>query len=123
MNITSKDTTIYKKEYEGKTYYRARISKKNQNNEYENGYIDIKLPKDTELEDKTKIDITKGFMSFYKTKDKKDVFYIVVQEYSKKNAEEKQEIKEIKQENSTKLYEDFGNQITVEELDNMQLPF
>lgn len=117
MNITSKDTMIYKKEYEGKTYYRARISKKNQNNEYENGYIDIRLPKDTELENKTKIDITKGFMSFYKTKEKKDVFYIVVQEFSKKDTE-------IKQEKTIDEYEQFGNSITVEELDaGMDLPF
>lgn len=127
MNITNNNTMIYVKEDEnGKKHYRARVSRKNQNNEYENGYIDIRLPKDTELENKTKIDITKGFLSFYNYKDKEDkqhtIWYIVVQEYSKKNAEEKQEINETKQENSTKLYEDFGNQITVDDLD-MPLPF
>lgn len=124
MNITSKDIMIYKKEYEGKTYYRAGLSRKKQDGSYEKGYIDVKLPKDVELDNQTKINITKGFLSFYKTKDKKDVFYIVVQEYSKKNTEEKQKINEIKQENSTKLYEDFGNQITVDDLDSgMDLPF
>ena len=123
MNITNNNTMIYVKEDKnGKKHYRARVSRKNQNNEYENGYIDIRLPKDTELENKTKIDITKGFLSFYNYKDKEDkqhtIWYIVVQEYSKKNAE-------IKQENSKEVYEQFGNktEYTAEELDDLPLPF
>lgn len=126
MNITNNNTMIYVKEDEnGKKHYRARVSRKNQNNEYENGYIDIRLPKDTELENKTKIDITKGFLSFYNYKDKEDkqhtIWYIVVQEYSKKNEEKKQENSK---ENTTDIYKEFGErtQITTDELD-MDLPF
>ena len=122
MNITNNNTMIYVKEDEnGKKHYRARVSRKNQNNEYENGYIDIRLPKDTELENKTKIDITKGFLSFYNYKDKEDkqhtIWYIVVQEYSKKEAKKEQE-------NSKEVYEQFGNktEYKAEELD-MDLPF
>ena len=122
MNITNNNTMIYVKEDEnGKKHYRARVSRKNQNNEYENGYIDIRLPKDTELENKTKIDITKGFLSFYNYKDKENkqhtIWYIVVQEYSKKEAKKEQE-------NSKEVYEQFGNktEYKAEELD-MDLPF
>lgn len=82
MNITSEKVKIYAKEFNGKMYYRARISKKDKNGEYENAYIDVKLPKDITLQDKSEIEITKGFLSFYKNKEKKDVFYIVVQEYT-----------------------------------------
>lgn len=116
MNITSKDTMIFKKEHEGKTYYRAGLSRKKQDGSYEKGYIDVKLPKDVELDNQTKINITKGFLSFYKTKDKKDVFYIVIQELQKQG-----EIKQVN--NEVDPYKEFGDktQITVDELDD--LPF
>ena len=123
MNITSKDTMIFKKEHEGKIYYRAGLSRKKQDGSYEKGYIDVKLPKDVELDNQTKIDITKGFLSFYNYKDKEDkqhtIWYIVVQEYSKKNEEKKQK-------NSKEVYEQFGNktEYTAEELDmDLPLPF
>ena len=82
MNITSKDTMIFAKEFDGKMHYRAGLSSKNKDGEYESGYIDVRMPKGTELENKTKINITKGFLSFYKTKEGKDIWYIVVQEFT-----------------------------------------
>ena len=106
MNITSEKVKIYAKEFNGKMFYRARLSKKDKNGQYENGYIDVKLPKDTTIEDKTEINITKGFLSFYKSKENKDVFYIVVQEFSKENATQEK------------------TSYTAEELDEgMELPF
>jgi len=82
MNITSNNTMIFAKEFEGKLHYRAGLSKKNQNGQYESAYIDVRLPKDAKIENKSKINITKGFLTFYKTKDGKDIWYIVVQEYT-----------------------------------------
>ena len=86
MNITSKDTMIFVKEENGKVHYRAGLSSKKQDDTYAKAYIDIKMPKGTELENKTKINITKGFLSFYnyKGKDNKEhtIWYIVVQEYT-----------------------------------------
>lgn len=86
MNITSNNTMIFVKEENGKTHYRAGLSTKNVKGEYESGYIDVRMPKDTVLENKTKINITKGFLSFYNYKDKEDkkhtIWYIVVQEYT-----------------------------------------
>lgn len=117
MNITSNNTMIFAKEYNGKMYYRAGLSSKKQDGTYESAYIDVKLPKDVSLADKTKINITKGFLSFYKNKDQKDVFYIVVQEYTTES-----EIKEEKKEDD--VYANFGTSIKAEDLDDgMELPF
>lgn len=116
MNITSNNTMIFAKEFNGKMYYRAGLSTKDKDGKYVNGYIDVKLPKDVELADKTKINITKGFLSFYKNKDKKDIFYIVIQEFTTDGG--------VKEEPKDDVYEKFGNSITVEQLDEqMELPF
>ena len=115
MNITSNNTMIFKKEFDGKMHYRAGLSKKNQNGEYESAYIDVRMPR--EVENKTKINITKGFLSFYKNKENKDIFYIVIQEYST-NSEAKEEKKK------DDVYANFGTSIKAEDLDNgMELPF
>lgn len=91
MNITSKEIMIFKKEFEdGKVYYRASLSNKKQDNTYETAYIDVRLPKGVELENKSKISITKGFLTFYKTKDKKDIWYIVVQEFTTEEQKNKE---------------------------------
>ena len=45
MNITSNNTMIFAKEFEGKINYRAGLSSKKQDGTYENGYIDVRLPK------------------------------------------------------------------------------
>lgn len=117
MNISSSNAMIYAREFDGKVRYRTAIVKKNDDNKYERGYIDIKFPKGTELENKTKIKIKKGFMSFYKNKEEKDIFYLVVQEF--------EVIGEFNEEKKTEdPYEKFGTQISVEDLDEeMELPF
>lgn len=77
MNITGK-TMIFKSEYG----YSTAISNKNQNGEYDRMYLSIQLPKGTELENKTIIDITKGFLSIYKTKEGLPKIKIVVMEFT-----------------------------------------
>ena len=112
MNITSKDTMIFVKEDENlKKHYRAGLSTKKQDGTYDKAYIDVKLPKGTDIEDRTKINITKGFLSFYNYKGKDDkqhtIWYIVVQEYTK---QEEQEVMVIE----SKKAEDY---------DDLPLPF
>lgn len=63
MNITGK-TMIFKNTYG----YSTAISRKDKDGKYEKMYISVQLPKDIELENQTMINITKGFLSFYKTK-------------------------------------------------------
>ena len=96
MNITSNNIMIFKKEDNGKVHYRAGLSTKNVKGEYESGYIDVRMPKDTQLENKTKININKGFLSFYNYTGKDDkqhtIWYVVVQEYTLADAIKEQEV-------------------------------
>lgn len=87
MNITGK-CTIYAKEYNGKVLYSTKINKKDENNNWESMYISVQLPRETKLENKTKIEITKGFISFYKNHNGLALIKFIIQEF---NVEEKQE--------------------------------
>lgn len=125
MNITSFNTMIFAKEIDGKIHYRAGLSRKNQKDEYERAYIDVRMPKDANIQDRTKINITSGFLSFYNYLDKegktRTIWYIVVQDYTMENKEK------AKQEKQIDVYEQFGNKISVEQLDadtpDLELPF
>ena len=88
MQVTGK-TMIFKKEYEGKIFYSTSIRNKNINGEYTNMYLNIQLPKGIEPEDKSIIEITKGFISFYESKDGNKIPKIVALEI--KQDEPKQE--------------------------------
>ena len=59
--------TIYRKDFENRTAYTTKISKKNMDGNYENGYIMVQFTNNAELENKTTINIKKGWLSFYKT--------------------------------------------------------
>lgn len=76
MNITG-ETLIFRNEFG----YSTSISRKNQDGEYEKMYLSVQLPKGVELENKTKINITKGFLSFYNDKNGLSKPKIVVMEY------------------------------------------
>ena len=76
MNING-STMIFKNEYG----YSTSISNKNKEGQYESMYITIQLPKGTELENKTKINITKGFISFYKNRNGIAMPKFVIQEF------------------------------------------
>lgn len=80
MNISGK-CTIYAKEFNGRMAYSTNISQKNINGEWENMFVNVQLPKDTNLLDKTKIEVTKGFISFYKDKNGLPHIKLVIQEY------------------------------------------
>ena len=106
MNISGK-TMIFKSEYG----YSTTISKKNQDGEYEKMYLSVQLPKGIELENKSFIDITKGFLSFYNTKDGLPKIKIVVMEYTTDADEQyKQEEREAIQ-NEGSYEEVFGGEL------------
>lgn len=102
MNITG-EILIFRNEFG----FSTSISRKNQNGEYERMYISVQLPKGIELENKTKINITKGFLSFYKNKQGLSQVKIVVMEY--KTDEELQEREAIQNEQNYNY--DFGNDL------------
>ena len=91
MQVTGK-TMIFRKEYEGKNIYSTNISNKNINGEYTNMYINVQLPKGVEVENKTYIEITKGFLAFYKDKNGLPKIKVVAMEI--KQDEPKQEVQE-----------------------------
>lgn len=105
MQILGK-TMIFRKEYEGKSFYSTNISNKDINGEYTNMYISVQLPKGTELENKTMIEITKGFLSFYQAKEGLPKLKIVVMNYKTEDdiEYEKEEREAIQNESSYEMY-------------------
>ena len=87
MNITG-EIKIFKRNYEGKELYSTSLTNKNKDGTYENMYISAQLPKGVTLENNTKINITKGFMSFYKDKLGYAKPKVVIQEFELENGSE-----------------------------------
>lgn len=80
---------IFKKVFDdGNVAYSTSISNKNQDGKYNYIYIPVQFPKGTELDDKTNIEIKKGFLTFYTTKDGKNQIKLVVMDFeSRANTE------------------------------------
>ena len=85
LNINGK-TIIYKNTYG----YSTAISNKKQDGTYERMYVSLQLPKGVEVENKTYIEITKGFLTFFKDKNGLPKIKIVAMEI--KQDEPKQEV-------------------------------
>ena len=70
MKVTGK-TTIFAKDFPNGRMYSTSISKKNQDGTYDQTklYMSVGFKKDVILENKTKIEILDGFLTFYKDKN------------------------------------------------------
>lgn len=75
------DCMVFAKEYNGRTFYSVGLSKKLQDGNYENGYMDVSFKKGVELPNKTKINVTKAWLTFYINKDKRTVPQIFISEF------------------------------------------
>ena len=105
MNIyTDKPVMVFKNINDGKVTYKVGISNKvqdeNGNTKYINDYFPIRFKKSTEPEnERTKINIVKGFLTFSKYEDKdgnsQTFRYIMVMDYSE--VEEQKQTTSIKQ--------------------------
>lgn len=62
--------------------YSTSISNKKEDGTYENMIVAVNFKKGVELENKTRIMVTDGFLSFYKTKDGLPKIKIVVMGYT-----------------------------------------
>lgn len=80
MNISG-TIRIYKNQFEDRETYSTTISKKDQFGNYENLYISLHLPQGTNLENNSRINVTKGFLSFYKTRQGLPKIKAVIQEF------------------------------------------
>lgn len=90
MNVTGK-TKIFRKDFDGKPAYSRAISSR----KYENGkqgdwlkpvYESVQLPKGTQIEDGTIINVTSAFESSYETRSGEVKRKLVVQEYEVEGA-------------------------------------
>ena len=76
MKITG-ETMIFKNDIG----YSTSVSNKKEDGTYENMSISVNFRKGVELENKTKINITDGFLSFYKTKNDEKRLKLVVMDF------------------------------------------
>ena len=83
MNVvTNKMQMIFRKDYDNRTVYTMGISKKKQDGTYENAYMPVQFKKGVELENKTNIYIKDAWITFFKTKDGKAIFYIFINDFN-----------------------------------------
>lgn len=80
VNVTG-DTMIFRKDFDGKPNYSTTLSKKLMDGTYDNAYINVRFKKGVELENKTKIDVTNGWLTFWKNKEGKAMFEIFISEF------------------------------------------
>lgn len=98
MNIqTDKMQMIFRKDNEYGTNYTMGMSKKKKDGTYDNTYIPVQFKKEITLDNQTNIYIKKAWLSFYKTKEGKPVFYIFISEFNTVS-EEANQYKSIKTE-------------------------
>lgn len=83
MKVTGK-ATIFAKDFENGRSYSLSISKKNPDGTYDKTklYMNVGFKKDVVLENKTKIEILDGFLTFYKNKNGLALPKIQVMDYS-----------------------------------------
>lgn len=83
MNIqTDKMQMIFRKDYEDRTVYTMGMSKKKPDGTYDNAYIPVNFKKGVELENQTNIYIKSAWLTFFKTKEGKPMFYIFINDFN-----------------------------------------
>ena len=80
MNITGK-TMIFRKDFDGRPSYSRSISSKDIDGKWISIFENVNMPKGTDLPNKTKIEVTKGFEGVYEKRDGTKGRKIVVVEY------------------------------------------
>lgn len=109
--VSDRHEVVYKNEYNGKTYYRLKLARKDEQGNWVNGYINCRFKKDVVLDDKTHIEIKDAWLDFY-LKDKITYPFIFINDFVKTDAE--------KQEQKIDPFLEMANEI---ELDDDCLPF
>ena len=75
-------TFVHAREGQYGTMYSLQLSKKNKDDQWENGYINAQFKKDVVVPNGSKINITSGWLTFYKAKeDNRTVVQIFVNEF------------------------------------------
>jgi len=85
--ISNRTEMIFKFEKDDKISYSIGISRKKQDDTYENAYMPVRFKKDVNLENKTKIKIKSAWLDFYKI-DKRVMWYIFINEFEEVKEEQ-----------------------------------
>lgn len=126
MNISNEyPVRIFKTIKDDNVFYSMGLAKKDINGEWLNGFITCKFKKGVEVDHKSKIYIKSAFLTFYLRKEEKDgvkvnvtVPYVFISEFE--TVEETIEAAKVEETATEDPYEDFGNEVTLDEYD---LPF
>lgn len=102
---------IFENEYQGKKFYKVGLSKKDQNGNYINGYIDARFRKDADVDASKKIYLKDCWLDFY-VKDKATRVYLFINKFEYVSDVIKQDVGDV--------FEEFGQEL---ELKDEDLPF
>ncbi len=125
MNIaTERAYTVFRNDYNGYSYYKIGVSKKSQTGEWINGYIRCQFKKDVVIENKTKIYIKSGFLSF-NLNNKETIPYIFITDFETvdetiENAKVQNTVDNMVKQEQSDPFKDFGEEI---QLSDDDLPF
>lgn len=72
--------TVFRRDYDGRALYSIGLSQKKTDGTWENGYMNAQFRKGVEVDDKTKIKVTRAWLKFYK-KNGVTVPYIFVSDF------------------------------------------
>lgn len=78
--IENKEVVVFRKEFEGKVSYSLGLSRKNQEGNFDRGYIPVRFRNGVELKDRARIRINKAWLDFFKV-DKRTIPYIFINEF------------------------------------------
>lgn len=81
INVTG-DTMIFRKDFDDRPAYSTSLGKKLQDGTYDNAFINVKFKKGVDIANKTKIDITNGWLTFWKNKEDKPMWEIFINEFT-----------------------------------------
>ena len=80
INATG-ETMIFRNEFNDRVSYSTTLGKKLQDGTYDNAFISVKFKKGVDIPNRTKINITNGWLTFWKTKEDKPMFEIFANEF------------------------------------------
>lgn len=104
---------VFENTHEDRKYYKIGVSKKDQNGNYINGYLDCRFRKDVEVDTSKKIYIQDAWLDFY-VKDKITHPFLFVNKFEYVSDVIKNESA------ASDPFEDFGNEVALTDED---LPF
>jgi hypothetical protein len=77
-NMNGKKVKVFKNDY---GQYKIGISKKNEDNTYDNSYFKVQFKKDIEMDNQTDIIINNCWITFYTSNDGEKVPYLFISEF------------------------------------------